>query len=1339
MQGDDARSDSQRVQEIDRLGGLITAALPRSDGTVLASEGSSIIRLDLSSGSSRVLGRADLGHGEILALAESASFQFALSEDGLIVLAGSDMLPSPVGFTPGSGQALAIQGDLVLIAAREAGLRVLRIDPSGTAVPLAVLSMPGGALDVAFGRGGATAFVASGQAGIHQIDLADPATPYQVQTLNAIASADSVALAGSLLAVGSNGHTLLVDPASAEQPIVGRYAPLHDGHRLYVEDEFAYVADASDGLKILWLAAPDRPVQLYGEVDRPASDLWFEGNTLYVVGPGSLRILDVGNRYYPLEIASLPLVLPSDQPAEPHSIAVAEGRAFIALGDQGIAVVDVSNLAAPRLSSLISMGASADAVLYHDGYLYAACGEAGLAIIDARQPGSETLKEIFPLPGISLDLARRGSVLFVAAQTAGLVAVDIIHPDTPIIRGVLPPQTGKSILSLSISGKRAFLSEGDDFLVADVSRADHLGRLARVDAPAQHVYAGDTTLYALSGSQIAIYDAGATAEPTYLRTYAGMRQVGHITVWGDYAFVADAGDGPDAVVLSLLAPDHPYELDSVGQAGHSYQVSASPSGIYLAAGFGGLHAYQLSEGGALVPRGRYSTFPETDHLAASSSYLLAGGRMGWSVIGQEGSGDLPVRAMALDGDTLAVAAGDASIALYSLANPAAPQLLARRDTPGPALGVALDGSFVYIADSGGLSIYDRTYLSSVRHVATPAAATGVTLRGGLAYLSLENGSLAVIEVGDPFGGIQAGSSVDMSHPADLFFGPDGHSIYALAGTTLDRLAVDAHSRLFIDQTGALPEVAGQGTFLQEGVLAALMPGEAFRLIDTSQLETQTSIYNTMKTPAEDIAIDWPVGYAAYGTQGLGLIDIRNLTAGTIFYPEEVDALYRQGDTLFALGESLTAWDINQPAQPDLLATLPLAAPGRHIDGLPGSDDLLLSLEGGVTIVHWDGKALTETSTLFTSDAIDRAAWIGQRGYLALHDGGLLVVDLSDPARPVSLFTYTSSSGHFVSDLLPLADSRLLVSWEGGIDMLDVSSATATPRLLGVTASDGPHALGVALSPDGSQAAVALGESGAALFSLADPRSPQLIGSVDTPGGGLAVALDGTVLYVADGLCGLRIFDVSKTASPPEVGYWRSGYVGDVLVQPGAAGQTGVTIGGANQIATLHYDPNLPPVSPPVPQSPDPADGQADALLTANLSWTPLADSCDPLVYDVYFGQGDDPAYLAQVGGSPHIEVPNLTSLRSYSWRVEAVDRQGDRTVGPLWHFTTLATDFADTIPPAPPTFQVWVEDHPFFSVVAGGFLSMSLIILALRWLRPKPHPISDTTPEWYSTNDDEEP
>ncbi|RME92941.1 MAG: hypothetical protein D6766_09140, partial [Verrucomicrobia bacterium] len=109
--------------------------------------------------------------------------------------------------------------------------------------------------------------------------------------------------------------------------------------------------------------------------------------------------------------------------------------------------------------------------------------------------------------------------------------------------------------------------------------------------------------------------------------------------------------------------------------------------------------------------------------------------------------------------------------------------------------------------------------------------------------------------------------------------------------------------------------------------------------------------------------------------------------------------------------------------------------------------------------------------------------VGQTAYVAVGGGGLLIVDVSDPAHPTRL---------------------------GGHD------------------TDG-IALDVALS--GNRAFVADGPAGVVVLDVSDPAHPVPLGHHDTEGEALAVAVSGRLAFVADGPAGLVVLDVSDPANP----------------------------------------------------------------------------------------------------------------------------------------------------------------------------------------------------------------
>lgn len=1331
------RVEAQRVELLNRVGGLVTSGIPLDGDTALVAEGSSLVQMHLSPAASRVLDQVDLGHGIILDLTHAGPFFYALTEEGVVVLQARDgELPEAVSFVPGSGQSLEAHGRLVVVAAREAGLRVIAVEPDGAIGSVALLPLDGQALDIDLSADGRTAFVAAGGKGVALVDLSDPAAPRVRGALPQITPAEALGAAGSLLIVGGGERAVIADPAAGSDAVVGVYSPLRSGRRIAADDQYLYVADASDGLKILRLAASDHPVQVYGETDHPAQDLWLDGDRLYVVGADGLRILDLTDRVHPFEVARVALG------GEPQGIALGLSRAYVALGRAGVAEIDVEDPAAPRVLRQYGLPGTARDVLLDDRVLYVAAGEAGLIAIDFDAAGGGTPREPVELPGPALDIARRDRWLYIAGGEAGLIGVDTSYPGQLLLSGVLPPDEGRAIESILLVGKRAYLSDGEGMTVADVSYAHAMGRLTRVRVPAGHVAARGVYLYVLHGDRITVYDARATAEPLHMRTYTALGHISRVAAEGERVFLSGAGDGPSLVVLDISRPDSPVEQDSVAAGGEALRAWPSRGEVWLARGYGGLSRYGLGEGGLLAARGAYSVSGEVGRINADGPGMLVGGRGGWSLLGANGDGeptalaqspdDVPVRGLAASGDRVAVAAGEQGVALYTV-DPSAsarPSLIAQRESRGAATGVALDDRFVYVADADGLAIYDNRYLQPVTSVAMPAAANDIVRRENLAYFPLVDGRVSVVDLADPTGGLRVHSIFATRWPADLLASPDGRTVYALTDNDrLTQLRTSRPEELISVGFHNLPQRAARAGFT-DGWLWMLQPGEALYFYDPQHLpELPPELQRTIETRAQEVELAPPVAYLALGEEGLALLEINRPGTDIIFDERRTRDLLLEGPVLFAAGETLTAWDVSGPGVPQLRAELALPSPGRHVERT--ADGLLVSLESGMLLARWDGEALAEIGQLSTDGPVDRGVQIRDRAFLALHRGGLLVVDLSDPASPVRLYSYTSAAGQYVYDLMPQGEDTLLVSWEGGVEALDVSQVKPTPRLVNVVESGGSQALGLSLTRDGARAAVAMGEEGVALLDLGDAGRPEVAGYADTPGGARRAALSGTDLYVADGTCGLRVIDMADPDEPRETGYWRSSYASDVAL--GAGGE--VYLAEANQLLTLRYDPDAPPVLPPIPQFPEPADGQDGAPLGVSLAWGPPPGECNAVTYNVYFGVTASPPFIGQVVGEPVLGVADLDPLHTYRWWVEATDRQGDTIQGPVWRFTTAAADYPDSYPPAPPPLVDRVQQNPAVPVLLGLAALTALAAGVIVWRRRR-EPRPTDRPDWTYTDDD---
>jgi hypothetical protein len=104
-----------------------------------------------------------------------------------------------------------------------------------------------------------------------------------------------------------------------------------------------------------------------------------------------------------------------------------------------------------------------------------------------------------------------------------------------------------------------------------------------------------------------------------------------------------------------------------------------------------------------------------------------------------------------------------------------------------------------------------------------------------------------------------------------------------------------------------------------------------------------------------------------------------------------------------------------------------------------------------------------------------------------------------------------------------------------------------------------------------------------------------------------------------------------------------------------------------------------------PDDPDPTNGSTNVQISKDLSWTG-GDPNGNVTYDVYFGTSNQPPLVAENRSSTSYDPGTMGYSTTYYWRILAYDSQNVSTVGPLWHFKTVAQPQppSDGGPPEPP-------------------------------------------------------
>lgn len=204
---------------------------------------------------------------------------------------------------------------------------------------------------------------------------------------------------------------------------------------------------------------------------------------------------------------------------------------------------------------------------------------------------------------------------------------------------------------------------------------------------------------------------------------------------------------------------------------------------------------------------------------------------------------------------------------------------------------------------------------------------------------------------------------------------------------------------------------------------------------------------------------------------------------------------------------------------------------------------------------------------------------GDLGFVAAGQGGLVVVDLSDPSQPLVLGVGSTSFDVTACSYSPGDSFAFVTDGPNGALAFDVSDPALPTRMETFQSTRGRDVASIEVRPDslhhvftadaegglriwefryypqyqswfsgeirhlytsgdargvylhGELILVATEQTGLAVCDAADLESASIVGEVDTPGNARAVCAEGDYAFVADGLQGLSVIDISTPSDP----------------------------------------------------------------------------------------------------------------------------------------------------------------------------------------------------------------
>ncbi len=533
--------------------------------------------------------------------------------------------------TPVWTNDVLVEGDLVYLAARTAGIIIADISDPWHPVQVGQLNYPDwtGTAD-RLALSGDHLFVTDGSGRLLQVvDVSDPTAPVRVAQVPTPVYPDGLALRGDFLyvAVQATGVEIF-DITNPVQPQSVGTLPVPLAHNVDIEGELLFTTSLTSTVTIHDLVDPANPA-LQSTVTLPEEvetyDVGLLDDLAYVAGALGTWIMDISDPATATLVGSIP--------GGSTSLTIADGHAF--LMRFRVEVFDLANPLAPvpvvKLSQPEGSGFSfIRRVVLQDGFVFAAADDAGLMVADCRQMIPPPLIGTFDPPSSIYRIRRGNSYTLATAGSGGLLVLDLEDPGQPQQIGLLPSQDARAVTTV---GDLAYLADGGDGLkIVDLSNPETPQQIGHLDTYSR-VAAGlawrDNLVYLAAGlNGLMVIDVTNPAEPLLLGQVATPGHAMDVVVAGSHAFVADHNDGLQVVDISV--PEAPFVAASLPLPGRQGTVLLDGTTLFMGGEGTGVRAIDVTDPAAPLVTG-WLPFQSRD-LVLDGHLLLAAGQDGVTLI-----------------------------------------------------------------------------------------------------------------------------------------------------------------------------------------------------------------------------------------------------------------------------------------------------------------------------------------------------------------------------------------------------------------------------------------------------------------------------------------------------------------------------------------------------------------------------------------------------------------------------------------------------------------------------------------------------------------------------------
>ncbi len=369
---------------------------------------------------------------------------------------------------------------------------------------------------------------------------------------------------------------------------------------VFVEGDFAYVANFFDGLKILDVSTPSEP-ELVREVEISAGDI----QAIYVLG--SYAYVTHTNGFTIVDLSIYSVTKNYDTTGTVNQVFVAQKDAFtyayLTVADEGFLIINVTNPNNPieeGRNDTYSPSLNPRDIFVSESYAYITDYYQGLIAFNISDKTDPRAPIAYPMAvsDYYLGVMISGDYAFITVkdidEQAGLAMVDVSDPENPVFHMTYPTEGNAGVVF--IENDHAFLTAQEfGLIIISVSGVppspSTRGDFRTGYWPRESYKDGDFLYVADGGAGLEILDVSDPENP-FVAAYNDTEGVCvAIRVEGDSAYIADGNGG--LVVIDIGVPTNPGFDWGVSTEGFAYDVDVQSQYAYVATGEYGLRIIDI--------------------------------------------------------------------------------------------------------------------------------------------------------------------------------------------------------------------------------------------------------------------------------------------------------------------------------------------------------------------------------------------------------------------------------------------------------------------------------------------------------------------------------------------------------------------------------------------------------------------------------------------------------------------------------------------------------------------------------------------------------------------------